>query len=218
MAHSIEEVRIKKVVKETVIRLLELNCVPIGVSNRHVHLRYEDYIKLYPNEVLKPKKYLNQPGEFAAEQTVTIVGPRGKAERVRILGPFRKESQVEISQTDARVLGLKAPLRLSGDLDGTPGVKLESPYGKLELPRGLIVAKRHIHMGLDDAKRLGLKQGDEVRVKVNTEGRSLIFEQVTIRANEKMVKEMHIDTDEANAAGIGKDTWAEILLDTKSFC
>ncbi|MBP3039136.1 phosphate propanoyltransferase [Bacillaceae bacterium Marseille-Q3522] len=206
-----EQEQLKTFIKGIIVKVIREMPIPVGISNRHLHLTESDYGKLFPNQALTVKKMLKQPGEFAAEQTVTVVGPKGKIERVRILGPFRKQSQVELSLTDARHLGLKVPIRLSGDLAGTPGIKLVSKDGELELPQGAIVAKRHIHMSPAEAKLFGVKNGDDVSVKLNTETRSVIFDHCTIRVKEKMVLEMHIDTDEANAANAGSKTTATII-------
>lgn len=147
------------------------------------------------------KKALLQPGQYAAEQTVTLVGPKGQLKNVRLLGPLRSVSQVEISRTDARTLGIAAPLRMSGNLKGTPGIRLVSPFGELELSSGVIVAQRHIHMSPLDALILRVSHGDRVSVAIEGDERGLIFNNVAIRVSPDMRLEMHIDTDEANAAG-----------------
>ncbi|MBN0683076.1 propanediol utilization protein, partial [Pseudomonas aeruginosa] len=118
--------------------------IPIGISSRHIHLAAADYARLFPAQPIQPKKALLQPGQYAAEQTVTLVGPKGRLNNVRLLGPLRQTSQVEISRTDARILGIAAPLRMSGNLQGTPGIRLISPFAELELSGGTIVAQRHI--------------------------------------------------------------------------
>ncbi len=125
--------------------------IPVGISNRHLHLCQRDYDTLFPNQTMSVKKELKQPGQYAADQTVTLVGPKGKLERVRILGPVRSKTQVEISKTDARTLGIPTPIRLSGDLKETPGIKLVSEMGEVNLAQGVIVALRHIHMSPIDA-------------------------------------------------------------------
>lgn len=147
------------------------------------------------------KKALLQPGQYAAEQTVTLAGPKGQLKKVRLLGPLRSISQVEISRTDARTLGIAAPLRMSGDLQGTPGIRLISPFAELELASGVIVAQRHIHMSPLDALIFRVAHGDTVSVAIEGSERRLIFDNVAIRVSPDMRLEMHIDTDEANAAG-----------------
>lgn len=175
--------------------------IPLGVSNRHIHLNAEDYARLFPGHPISEKKGLLQPGQYAAEQTVTLVGPKGQLKNVRLLGPLRSTSQVEISRTDARTLGIAAPLRMSGNLKGTPGIRLVSPFGELELPSGVIVAQRHIHMSPLDALILRVAHGDSVSVAIEGTDRRLIFDNVAVRVSPDMRLEMHIDTDEANAAG-----------------
>ena len=175
--------------------------IPLGVSNRHIHLSAEDYARLFQGHPISEKKGLLQPGQYAAEQTVTLVGPKGQLKNVRLLGPLRSTSQVEISRTDARTLGIAAPLRMSGNLKGTPGIRLVSPFGELELPSGVIVAQRHIHMSPLDALILRVAHGDSVSVAIEGTDRRLIFDNVAVRVSPDMRLEMHIDTDEANAAG-----------------
>ena len=175
--------------------------IPLGVSNRHIHLSAEDYSRLFPGHPISEKKGLLQPGQYAAEQTVTLVGPKGQLKNVRLLGPLRSTSQVEISRTDARTLGIAAPLRMSGNLKGTPGIRLVSPFGEVELPSGVIVAQRHIHMSPLDALILRVAHGDSVSVAIEGTERRLIFDNVAVRVSPDMRLEMHIDTDEANAAG-----------------
>ena len=175
--------------------------IPLGVSNRHIHLNAEDYARLFPGHPISEKKGLLQPGQYAAEQTVTLVGPKGQLKNVRLLGPLRSTSQVEISRTDARMLGIAAPLRMSGNLKGTPGIRLVSPVGELELTSGVIVAQRHIHMSPLDALILRVAHGDSVSVAIEGTDRRLIFDNVAVRVSPDMRLEMHIDTDEANAAG-----------------
>ncbi|ELO0856498.1 phosphate propanoyltransferase [Citrobacter amalonaticus] len=175
--------------------------IPLGVSNRHIHLNAEDYARLFPGHPISEKKGLLQPGQYAAEQTVTLMGPKGQLKNVRLLGPLRSTSQVEISRTDARTLGIAAPLRMSGNLKGTPGIRLVSPFAEIELPSGVIVAQRHIHMSPLDALILRVAHGDSVSVAIEGTDRRLIFDNVAVRVSPDMRLEMHIDTDEANAAG-----------------
>ncbi|TKT96712.1 phosphate propanoyltransferase [Citrobacter sp. wls831] len=175
--------------------------IPLGISNRHIHLCAQDYDRLFPNHPISEKKELLQPGQYAADQTVTLVGPKGQLKNVRLLGPLRSTSQVEISRTDARTLGITAPLRMSGSIEGTPGVRLISPFAELDLASGVIVAQRHIHMSPLDALILRVSHGDKVSVAINGDERRLIFDNVAVRVSPDMRLEMHIDTDEANAAG-----------------
>ena len=175
--------------------------IVVGVSNRHVHLSKEDLEVLFGKGYqLTPVKDLRQPGQFAAKETVTIVGPKGAIENVRVLGPIRKETQVEISRTDAFKLGLNPPVRDSGDLDGTPGIVIVGPAGVVVKNKGVILAKRHIHMHPKDAQHYGVKDKDIVRVIVEKGERRLIFDDVLVRVREDFALEFHVDTDEANAA------------------
>ncbi len=172
-----------------------------GVSNRHVHLSREDLDLLFgKGYALTPTKDLGQPGQFACKEMVTIVGPKGSIENVRILGPERKDTQIEISLTDAFKLGVMPPVRDSGDIEGTPGITIIGPNGKLEKEKGVIIAKRHVHMHPSDAEKFGVKDKDIVKVIVEKGDRRLIFDDVLIRVSEKFALEFHVDTDEANAA------------------
>ncbi|CAB5599522.1 phosphate propanoyltransferase [Citrobacter werkmanii] len=194
----------KQQLKSTVAKVLDEmreRPIPLGISNRHIHLCTEDYVRLFPNQPISKKKGLLQPGQYAAEQTVTLVGPKGQLKNVRLLGPLRSASQVEISRTDARTLGIAAPLRMSGNIQGTPGLRLVSPFAELDLTSGVIVAQRHIHMSPLDALILRVSHGDKVSVAINGDERRLIFDNVAVRVSPDMRLEMHIDTDEANAAG-----------------
>lgn len=194
----------KQQLKSTVAKVLDEmreRPIPLGISNRHIHLCTEDYVRLFPNQPISKKKGLLQPGQYAAEQTVTLVGPKGQLKNVRLLGPLRSASQVEISRTDARTLGIAAPLRMSGNIQGTPGIRLVSPFAELDLTSGVIVAQRHIHMSPLDALILRVSHGDKVSVVINGDERRLIFDNVAVRVSPDMRLEMHIDTDEANAAG-----------------
>ena len=179
--------------------------IPIEVSARHVHLSKADFEILFgPGFILSKHKDLSQIGQFAAQETVKLAGPLGVIDQVRVLGPCRDETQVEISETDAKKLGLEPPRRDSGDLIGSAGVKIIGPAGELNLKRGVILALRHIHMEPATAKSLGLKNGDRVKVDIGG-ARDLLFENVLVRVDPNFRLAMHIDTDEANAAGIDKD-------------
>ena len=174
--------------------------IPIGVSAHHVHLSQEDVERLFgEGHQLTPRSPLAQPGQFACEEQVKLIGPRGSIDRVRVLGPARDESQVEIARTEGYALGINAPVRMSGDLEGTPGLILEGPAGQIELKDGVIYALRHMHMTPTDAYHLGLQNGDIVRVRVEGD-RELIFGDVAVRVSPKFKLEFHLDTDEANAA------------------
>lgn len=185
--------------------------INVGVSNRHVHLSERDRDILFGKDYkLTYIKSLSQKGQFAAKETVTLIGMKGSIENVRILGPERKRTQVEVSRTDMYKLGVNAPVRDSGDLDGTPGIILIGPKGMAALKNGVICAKRHIHMNPEDADYFSLKDKDEVMVKVSNE-RGLIYENVLIRVNESFVLELHLDTDEANAACLGNNDKVDII-------
>jgi putative phosphotransacetylase len=187
--------------------------VVVNVSARHIHLSPEHVEALFgPGYQLTKLKDLMQPGQFAAQETVAVVGPKGSFPRVRVLGPSRGETQLEVSMTDARALGLDVPVRLSGDIAGTPGIWVEGPKGRIYIPRGVIVAARHIHLGPADAARFGVRHGQKVRVRT-TGLRPLTFDDVIIRVSDRFVPEMHVDTDEANAAGLKDGDLVEILTD-----
>lgn len=186
--------------------------IPIGVSNHHIHLTKEDFSVLFPGQEMTVKAPLKQPGEFASNQTVTVVGPKGMIERVRVLGPCRAHSQVELAKTEARQIGVPVPIRMSGDLVGTPVITVKTPDGQVEI-QGAIAAKRHIHMSDKDAENFGVKKGDLVKVEIETEQRKTIYDDVVVRPDPKFVLEMHIDTDEANAANVGKGTVGRLVKD-----
>ena len=184
----------------------------VETSARHVHLTESDFKILFGNEAtLTVKKNLSQPGQYACEERVSIVGPKKEISGVSILGPFRSASQVELSATDARSIGLPIVIKESGDLRGTPGCKIVGPKGSLELQEGVIVAKRHIHATSEDAKKRGVKDKDIVSVKINTPERSLIFGDVVVRVSDSYALAMHIDTDEANASGMVLGVMGEIV-------
>ena len=184
----------------------------VETSARHVHLTESDFKILFGNEAtLTVKKNLSQPGQYACEERVSIVGPKKEISGVSILGPFRSASQVELSATDARSIGLPIVIKESGDLRGTPGCKIVGPKGSLELQEGVIVAKRHIHATSEDAKKLGVKDKDIVSVKINTPERSLIFGDVVVRVSDSYALAIHIDTDEANASGMVLGVMGEIV-------
>jgi putative phosphotransacetylase len=186
--------------------------VVVHISNRHVHLSPGDLETLFgPRHRLVKMKDLVQPGQFAAQETVTIAGPKGSIERVRVLGPERSETQIEVSGTDQFVLGVQAPIRESGKLDGTPGIRVIGPRGEVATKRGVIRGFRHIHMLPEDAERYGLANGRLVSVRLRGD-RSMIMEGVLVRVTETSALEMHIDTDEANAAGVPAESTAQVLI------
>lgn len=185
----------------------------VETSARHVHVTEETLAVLYgEGHALTNKKDLSQPGQFACEEKVTLVGPKASL-NVSILGPVRKADQVELSFTDARTLGLKGvPVRESGDVAGTPGIKLVGPCGEVEIKEGVMIAKRHIHMTPEDAEAFGVKDKDVVSVKVDTgNGRSVIFGDTVVRVSTKFALAMHIDTDECNAAAAFGTVYGEIV-------
>jgi propanediol utilization protein len=160
---------------------------------------------------LRPRIWLTQTGQFAAQETITLVGPKGQLRNVRVVGPPRDRDQIEISRTDEFELGLDAPVRISGDLVGTPGLTVQGRSGSCALRSGLISARRHIHMSPQDAARLHVQDGQSVQVKIDSEGRDLVFGDVTVRVRPDFRLELHLDTDEANAAGVGSGSYAEVL-------
>ena len=185
--------------------------VPVGLSNKHLHLKAADIETLFgAGHELTNKKDLVQPGQFACEEVVDIVGPKGTLKNVRVLGPARPETQIELSATDARAIGIKAPVRESGKVEGTPGCKLIGPAGEVELEYGVMLALRHVHLSPAQAEEAGVKDKDVVSVRIGGE-RGVIFENVLIRSGNGHEKEMHLDTDEGNAAGCGPNAEAEII-------
>lgn len=185
--------------------------LPVAISNRHVHLSQADLEVLFGSGFeLTPMKDLSQPGQFAANEQVDLVGPKRTISGVRILGPARKTSQVEISVTDAFTLGISPVVKNSGDLEGTPGLKLVGPAGEVVLDKGSIVAARHIHMHPTDAEKFGVKDKDVVSVR--TEGpRPVVFDNVLVRVNPEYSLEMHVDMDEGNAAFVKNGTLVELV-------
>ena len=188
------------------------NQVVVEISARHVHLSQEDLETLFGKGYeLTVKKELSQPGQYASNERVKVIGTKGEFPAVSILGPVRKATQVEISLTDARSIGVNAPVRESGDIAGSGSCKLVGPAGEIEIKEGVIAAKRHIHATPEDAEKLGVKDKDVVSVKIDTDGRSLVFGDVVVRVSPKYALAMHIDTDESNAAGCGREVYGEIV-------
>ena len=186
--------------------------IPVGVSNRHIHLTREHVDILFGKGYeLTKLKDLSQPGQYACKEQCTLIGPSMRAiEGVRILGPERKASQVEISRTDSFTLKVKPPVRESGDIKGSAPITIVGPKGIVTLDEGCIIANRHIHMSPEDAAKYGVKDGDYVDVELNGERRSLFYD-VQIRASEVFRLEMHIDTDDANAAGVGNGAKVRLI-------
>jgi putative phosphotransacetylase len=183
----------------------------IGLSNKHLHLKNEDVETLFgKGHMLTPTKDLLQPGQFACDEKVDIVGPKGVLKGVRVLGPVRPETQVELSMTDARTIGIKAPIRESGKVDGTPGCKIIGPKGEVDLEYGVIVALRHIHLSTEQAIEAGVKDKQFVSIKIEGE-RGLVFNNVLVRAGQAYEREIHLDTDEGNAAGCDANSEATII-------
>jgi acetate kinase len=186
--------------------------IPIAVSARHAHLSQATIDEVFGRGYqLRPRTWLSQTGQFSAQETVRLVGPKGQLDSVRLMGPPRSSDQVELSRTDEHALGIAAPVRVSGDLAGTPGVTVIGPAGCCVLQHGVISARRHIHMNGQDAARLHVQDGQVVQVKIDSDGRDLIFGDVTVRIRPDYQLELHLDTDEANAAGVTDGDCAELL-------
>ena len=183
--------------------------VELEASGRHVHVTGAQAMTLFGHP-LTPARPLSQPGQFLAQERVTLVGPKGEFRDVAVLGPERKEGQVEISLTDGRTLGIAPPIRLSGDVEGTPGIALIGSKGRVELPQGVIAAKRHIHLTPQAAVHFGVKNGENVKLKTLTQ-RPVIFEDVSVRVSDQFAPYVHLDYDEANACGFRKGDLGRIL-------
>ena len=186
--------------------------VSVGISNRHIHLSQEHIEALFgTGHALTKMKDLSQPGQFACEETVTLIGPKGSLPGVRVLGPARKASQVELTGTDTFKIGVKPPVRDSGKLEETPGIDVEGPKGRVHMEQGVIIAARHIHMTPEDATKYSLKDGDHVRVVVPGP-RGGVLEQVLVRVNPDYALDFHIDTDEGNAFGLVNGQQLDVVL------
>ena len=201
-----ERVNLEELAKAVLGRIF----IELEASGRHVHVTKEQAVALFGHP-LTPKRDLSQPGQFLANERVCVQGPKGVFENVAVLGPERKEAQIEISLTDAKTLGLDVPIRPSGDVSGSPGVQLVGARGLVQVMQGVICAQRHIHMTPEDAKRMGVKDRQIVRLQVFTK-RPLIFEDVLIRVSEDFETYVHLDYDEANACGFEKGDLGRILL------
>ncbi|BBH20790.1 phosphate propanoyltransferase [Paenibacillus baekrokdamisoli] len=185
--------------------------VPVGVSARHIHLTQEHVELLFgQGAALTSMKPLSQPGQFAANETVEVIGPKGSFPKVRILGPVRNLTQLEVSRTDAFSLGIHPPLRESGNIEGSAGITIKGPAGEVTIEEGVIVAARHIHFHTSDAERLGIADKQRLSVRLSGE-RGIILENVIARVSEAFALDLHIDTDEANAAGAKTGDEAEII-------
>ena len=184
----------------------------VETSARHVHLSDADLETLFgKGAVLHKKKDLSQPGQFASEERVDVVGPKKTLARVSVLGPTRKQTQVELAMTDARSIGIDAPIRESGDLEGSAGCKLVGPAGEIELSEGVIIAKRHIHTTPEDAAEIGVTNGEIVSIKLDTAERALTFGDVVVRVSPNYATVVHIDTDESNAANCKGEVYCVIV-------
>jgi propanediol utilization protein len=182
------------------------------VSARHAHLSQATIDQVFGSgHQLRPRTWLSQTGQFAAQETVRLVGPTGQLDNVRVMGPPRGRDQIELARTDEHALGIQAPVRISGDLAGTPGLTVVGPVGSRVLQDGVISARRHIHMNPQDADRLGVQDGQIVQVRIDSAGRDLTFDDVTVRIRPDFRLELHLDTDEANAAGVSNGDLAELL-------
>ncbi len=209
---------VSKIVKEKINETNLLNIasgeynIPVGVSNRHLHISREVLDIIFGKGYeLTPLKDLSQPGQYAAKETVTLVGPKLRAiQNVRILGPIRSATQVELSKTDGIYLGIDLPTRISGDIKGTPGITIVGPKGSVYIKEGAIRAMRHIHMTPEDAKKFNVKHGDLVNVEIAGES-GVIFKNVSIRVSENYRLDFHIDTDEGNAANIKTGAFCKIV-------
>ncbi len=186
--------------------------IQVGVSNRHLHLSKKDVELLFGEKGLTKKKDLSQPGQFACEETVTLTGPKGSIENVRILGPAREESQIEMAFTDAIKLGLKLSVRDSGNLEDTPGIEISAGDRSIHLDRGVIIAMRHIHASEENAEHYGLRDKDIVKVLVDGP-RGGVYHNVLVRVNPSFTLDFHIDTDEANAFGLKNGDMATVLIE-----
>lgn len=199
--HNITQEQLAAIVAEAVRKELEKRSrqVPVGISVRHIHLSRADVDRLFGrNYQLTPKKSLSQPGQYACEECLDVIGPKGELKKVRILGPERSASQIELAQTDCRNIGIAAPVRSSGKTAGTPGVTLRGPLGEVAIPEGVIIADRHLHMSEADAAAFGLQDGDHVRIQIDGE-KPGILGNVLVRAGSSHALDLHIDTDDGNA-------------------
>lgn len=202
---------IQNMTLKAIIEDMGVKFIPVGVSNRHIHLSEDDINTIFGDGYhLTPIKALSQPGQFACEETVSLIGHKGRIDNIRILGPARNQTQVEISLTDSFKVGVKPLVRMSGDLAGSPGATLVGPMGELNISSGVIISARHIHMTDEEADWYGVKDGEMVKAKMSGD-RSLTFENILVRAGTAHSLELHLDTDEANAAGISTGDFLELI-------
>ena len=201
----------KQLIEKVLDALTDAGLVEVEVSARHVHLTQEDLERLFGKGAkLHPKRPLSQPGQFLSEERVTIRGPKGEKARVAVLGPVRKATQVELSRSDCVALGVKAPIRESGDVKGSAPMTIVGPEGTIEILEGTIIAHNHIHVPEETAKRLRLADKERVSVRVLTD-RPVVFEDVIIRVSDRFTFKMHVDFDEANAAEVSGFTLGQII-------
>jgi putative phosphotransacetylase len=201
-----------EIIKRVMAEVKKAEGIPVGVSNRHIHLSQEDLEILFgKNAKLTPIKELSQPGQFAAEECVTLVGAKGTLEKVRVLGPVREKTQVEILASDSFKIGIKAVLRESGKLEATPGIAVVGTMGCLQLKEGVIVAQRHIHMSEEDSKRFSVVDGQLVKVQFGGT-RGGIYEAVLVRVSNKYKLDFHVDMDEANALLLKDKDFVQIVI------
>jgi putative phosphotransacetylase len=184
-----------------------MNSVLVGVSNHHIHLSKEDMIKLFGKEELEVLREIRQPGQFAAKETVNLIGNHGIIWNIRIVGPLRKETQVEIMRIDQKILGIKAPILVSGNLDGSPGMIIQGPNGAVKIDKGVIIAKVHVHLSVNEAKDFRLNDGD--KVDVYHKGK-LIIKDVIVRSGELHKSHLHIDKEEAELLKLKNDNLVEL--------
>ena len=199
--HDITQEQLAAIVAEAVRAELQKRGrqVPVGISVRHIHLSRADVDRLFGrNYQLTPKKQLSQPGQYACEECLDVIGPKGELKKVRILGPERKATQIELAQTDCRNIGVTAPVRSSGHTAGTPGITLRGPLGEITVPEGVIIADRHLHMSEGEAAAFGLKDGDHGRIQVDGV-KPGVLGNVLVRAGKGHSLDLHIDTDDGNA-------------------
>lgn len=189
--------------------VIERLFVPIEASGRHVHVTKEQALALFGHG-LTPERPLSQPGQFLSKERVTIIGPKGQFQNVAVLGPERKEAQIEISLTDGKTLGIAPPIHLSGNTAGTPGATLKGPHGQVQVPHGVMAAQRHIHLSPEEGKRFGVADKQVVRFQTFT-SRPVIFEDVVVRIHPDFRGALHLDYDEANACGFRKGDFGRIL-------
>lgn len=184
--------------------------IPLEASARHVHLTGDQCLTLFGSD-LQPERPLSQPGQYLSKQRLTIIGPKGRFDKVAVLGPARKEAQVEISMTDSRTLGLTPPIRQSGHVHNTPGIILEGPNGRIGLQQGVIIAQRHLHLTPEDAVRFGVQDKQVVQLQTYT-CRPVLFQNVLVRVSEQFSTAAHLDFDEANACGMKNGDFGRIIL------